>query len=112
MIRRPPRSTLFPYTTLFRSWQVEMNEADKEKTAFITHKGLYEFNVMPFGLCNAPGTFQRLMNFVLQDFLGKFVAVYLNDIIIYSRTYEQHIDHIQLVFESLRTATLKIKLKK
>src|SRR5436309_5336506 len=72
----------------------------------------YEFNVMPFGLCNAPGTFQRLMNFVLQDFLGKFVAVYLDDIIIYSRTFEQHIDHIQLVFEALRTATLKIKLKK
>ena len=93
-------------------WQVEMNEADKEKTAFITHKGLYEFNVMPFGLCNAPETFQRLMNFVLQDFLGKFVAVYLDDIIIYSRTFEQHIDHIQLVFEALRTATLKIKLKK
>ena len=89
-----------------------MNEADKEKTAFIMHKGLYEFNVMPFGLCNAPGTFQRLMNFVLQDFLGKFVAVYLDDIIIYSRTFEQHIDHIQLVFEALRTATLKIKLKK
>jgi len=71
-----------------------MNEEDKEKTAFITHKGLYEFNVMPFGLCNAPGTFQRLMNYVLQDFLGKFVAVYLDDIIIYSRTFEQHIDHI------------------
>jgi len=93
-------------------WQVEMNEADKEKTAFVTHKGLYEFNVMPFGLCNAPGTFQRLMNFVLQDFLGKFVAVYLDDIIIYSRTFEQHIDHLKLVFEALRTATLKIKLKK
>ena len=93
-------------------WQVEMNETDKEKMAFITHKGLYEFNVMPFGLCNVPGTFQRLMNFVLQDFLGKFVAVYLDDIIIYSRTFEQHIDHLRLVFETLRTATLKIKLKK
>ncbi len=71
-----------------------MNEADKEKTAFITHKGLYEFNVMPFGLCNAPGTFQCLMNFVLQDFLEKFVAVYLDDIILYSKTFEQHIDHL------------------
>src|SRR5438045_9626760 len=98
MIRRPPRSTLFPYTTLFRSWQVEMNEADKEKTAFIMHKGLYEFNVMPFGLCNAPGTFQRLMNFVLQDFLGKFVAVYLDDIIIYSSSFEHNIYSIQILF--------------
>ena len=93
-------------------WQVEMNEEDKEKTAFITHKGLYEFNVMPFGLCNAPGTFQRLMNYVLQDFLGKFVAVYLDDIIIYSRTFEQHIDHIRQIFGALRKATLKIKIKK
>ena len=93
-------------------WQVEMNESDKEKTAFITHKGLYEFNVMPFGLCNAPGTFQRLMNYVLQEFLGKFVAVYLDDIIIYSKTFEQHIDHIGQVFRALRKAILKIKLKK
>ena len=89
-----------------------MKEEDKEKTAFITHKGLYEFNVMPFGLCNAPGTFQHLMNYVLQEYLGKFVAVYLDDIIIFSKTFEQHIDHIHLVFEALRTATLKIKLKK
>jgi hypothetical protein len=93
-------------------WQVEMNEEDKEKTAFITHKGLYEFNVMPFGLCNAPGTFQRLMNYVLQDYLGKFVSVYIDDIIIYSKTFEQHQEHIRLVFKALRDASLKIKLKK
>src|SRR4051794_16540473 len=66
-------------------WQVGMKEEDKEKTAFITHRGFYEFNVMPFGLCNAPSTFQRLMNYVLQDYIGKFVTVYLNDIIIYSK---------------------------
>src|SRR3954454_24250433 len=89
-----------------------MNDADKEKTAFITYKGLYEFNVMPFGLYNAPETFQRLMNYVLQEYLEKFVAVYLDDIIIFFKTFEQHIDHIHLVFEALRTATLKIKLKK
>ena len=93
-------------------WQVEMKEDDREKTAFITPFGLYEFTVMPFGLCNAPATFQRLMNYVLQDHLGKFVSVYLDDIIIYSKNFEQHLDHIKLVFESLRQANLKIKLKK
>src|SRR3954462_1543529 len=89
-----------------------MNEENKEKTAFITHKGLYEFNVMPFGLRNAPGTCQRLMNYILQDYIGKFVAVYLDDIIIYSKTFEQHIDHIKTIFKALRKAILKIKLKK
>src|SRR5438045_1683318 len=93
-------------------WQVEVAEEDKEKTAFITYRGLYEFNVMPFGLKNAPGTFQRLMNYVLQDYIGKFVAVYLDDIIIYSKTFEQHIDHNKIVFDALRKAILKIKLKK
>src|SRR2546430_14820108 len=82
------------------------------ETAFITNFGLYEFVVMPFGLRNAPGTFQRLMNYILQDYLGQFVCIYLDDIIIYSKTFEQHIDHITQVFNALRQAQLKIKLKK
>jgi hypothetical protein len=78
-------------------WQVAMHEEDIEKTAFITPKGLYEFKVMPFGLNNAPSTFQRLMNWVLRDFLGIFVAVYLDDIIIYTKSaYEPHLDHTQV----------------
>ena len=79
-----------------------MQEQDQEKTAFITDFGLYEFIVMPFGLRNAPGTFQRLMNHILQDYLGLFVCVYLDDIIIYSKTFEQHLDHIAQVFNALR----------
>ena len=93
-------------------WQVEMEETDREKTAFICQYGLYEFKRMPFGLKNAPGTFQRLMNYVLQEYLYKFVAVYLDDIIIYSTTYEEHIKHLQLVLDAIRKAKLMIKLKK
>src|SRR5436190_23232322 len=94
-------------------WQVAMHEEDIEKTAFITPKGLYEFKVMPFGLNNAPSTFQRLMNWVLRDFLGKFVAVYLDDVIIFTNgSFEQHLDHIKQVFQALRENSLKIKLKK
>src|SRR5436305_4001424 len=89
-----------------------MKEEDKEKTAFITHRKLYEFNVMPFGLCNALSTFQRLMNYVLQDYIGKFVAVYLDDIIIYSKMFKQHIDHNNSVLKALRDSFLKIKLCK
>ena len=65
-------------------WQVEMDEQDKEKTAFTCHLGLYEFNVMPFGLKNAPATFQRLMNYVLRDYLYEFAVVYIDDILVYS----------------------------
>ena len=94
-------------------WQISMHEEDIEKTAFITPSGLYEFVVMPFGLNNAPGTFQRLMNWVLRDYLGIFVAVYIDDVIIYTRgTMEQHLDHLRLVFRTLKKAMLKIKLKK
>ena len=90
-----------------------VDQEDVEKTAFITPFGLYEFIVMPFGLKNAPGTFQRLMNYVLQDFLGKFVLVYLDDVIIYTKGgFETHLDHLKQVFETLRRANLKIKLKK
>lgn len=94
-------------------WQVEMNPEDVEKTAFVTPFGLYEFLVMPFGLSYAPATFQRLMNRVLQEFLGDFVAVYLDDVIIFTKgTFEQHMNYLQQVFEALRITNLKIKLKK
>ncbi|GBB99189.1 hypothetical protein RclHR1_03440022 [Rhizophagus clarus] len=94
-------------------WQVQMSEEDIEKTAFITPFSLYEFLVMPFGLVYALGTFQRLMNYILQDFLGIFVAVYLDDVIIYTRgPLETHLDHLRQVFETLQSANFQIKLKK
>jgi hypothetical protein len=89
-------------------WQVEMDPRDKEKTAFITQFGTYQFTVMPFGLCNAPATFQRLMDDVLQDLLWDFVVVYLDDLNIFSRTFEEHLTHLRTVFDRLKQAGLKL----
>src|SRR6266540_2233911 len=93
-------------------WQVEMDENSQDITAFITLWGLYQFNVMLFGLTNAPATFQRLMNYVLHDYLNDFVVVYLDDILICSDTFEEHLAHLRKVFIKLRKANLVIKLKK
>jgi hypothetical protein len=93
-------------------WQVEMNEQDKEKTAFVTKQGIFEFNVMPFGLTNAPATFQRLMDRVFYDIKDKYVLVYLDDINIYSSTFEEHMQHLKEVLERFRRANLKLNLDK
>jgi transposase InsO family protein len=93
-------------------WQVRMAEKDREKTAFCVPGGLWEFLVMPFGLTNAPPTFQRLMNTVLQNHLGVRALVYLDDIIIWGRTMDEMIDNLELIFESLRNAKLKLKPSK
>ena len=92
-------------------WQVLMDEADKEKTAFACHRGLFEFNVMPFGLSNAPAIFQELMAIVLQG-LSQFATAYLDDILIFSETLETHLSHLEAVFDKLRQHGLKLKLKK
>ena len=93
-------------------WQVELDPKDRSKTAFACHKGLYEFNVMPFGLCNAPSVFQELMTYVLEGISGEYAIAYLDDIIIYSETEHEHLIHLQNIFDRLRKFGLKLKMSK
>ncbi|KAJ9504824.1 hypothetical protein QJQ45_005492 [Haematococcus lacustris] len=92
--------------------QIRVAPEDIHKTAFRTRYGHFEFTVLPFGLCNAPATFQRLMNDVLHDLLDDCVLVYLDDILIFSRTPQEHIAHLRRVLDLLRKHKLYAKLSK
>ena len=93
-------------------WQVEMEQKDKAITAFGTKQGLYHFNVMPFGLCNAPATFERLMEMVLKGYLWTRCMVYIDDVIIYGRSFGETCENLRLVLERMRVAGLKLKPSK
>ncbi|GBL62294.1 Retrovirus-related Pol polyprotein from transposon 297 [Araneus ventricosus] len=93
-------------------WQIEIRPEDREKTAFTTGQGLWKFKVMPFGLCNAPATFERLMETVLRGLSSEACLVYLDDIIVVGRTFEEHLDNLRKVFQRLQKAKLKLNLKK
>ena len=90
-------------------WQVAMEEGSREKTAFYTHLGLFQWKVMPFGLCNAPATFERLMETVLGDIQWTKVLVYLDDIVAFGKTFEEAYKNLEDVFLRMRRAHLTLK---
>ncbi|GBG86965.1 hypothetical protein CBR_g44419 [Chara braunii] len=92
--------------------QIEVDPADQHKTAFKTRDGLYEFTVMPFGLTNALATFQSLMDKVLREQIGRFVVVYLDDILIFSKSMEEHLKHLEEVLAILKKTQLHLNLEK
>ena len=93
-------------------WQLPILESDKVKTGFITSEGLYEWNCLPFGLCNAPSVFQEYMNKVLGGILWIYTLVYLDDISVFSRTFEDHLKHLEEIFRRINKYNLRLNPKK
>ena len=93
-------------------WQIPMNKDDKEKTAFISHYGLYHFNVMSFGLTNAPATFQRFMDRCFSGLKWRSLSVYLDDIIVFSANFENHLKDLEEVFKRIQEHGLTFKASK
>ncbi|CAN6301690.1 unnamed protein product, partial [Urochloa humidicola] len=92
--------------------QILLAPEDRYKTAFQTHFGHFEYKVMPYGLTGAPATFQAIMNHILAPLLRKCVVVFIDDILIYSKSYEEHVQHVKMVFDLLQKHQLKVRLSK
>ena len=100
-------------TTLYLAkgyWQVPVAREDQEKTAFVSPLGLFHFQTMPFGLCGAPATFQRLMDQVIRGL--PFARAYLDDLVVFSLSWDEHVPHLRTVFNRIQAAGLTIKAQK
>ncbi|KAM9997411.1 hypothetical protein ACTFIZ_010927 [Dictyostelium cf. discoideum] len=93
-------------------YQISIKPSDQHKTAINTHIGLFMYKCMPFGLTSAPATFQRFMNYIFKDHLRKFIIVYIDDFIIFSKNLAEHLNHLELVFKLLREFNLKVNIAK
>ena len=103
-------STLFSSMDITSAYnQIPVREEDIPKTAFVTKHGLFEFTTMPFGLCNAPATFQRLMELALAGLQWKICLIYLDDILVFSKTFDEHMGRLNAVLDRIRKANLKLK---
>lgn len=93
-------------------WQIAVDDQDREKTAFVTPDGLYQFKVMPFGLCNAPATFERMMDSLLRGIKWSICLCYLDDVIVFSTTFENHLTRLSTVLDVFRRARLQLNSSK
>lgn len=93
-------------------WQIAVDDLDREKTAFVTPDGLYQFKVMPFGLCNAPATFERMMDTLLRSFKWSICLCYLDDVIVFAPTFKSHLERLSSILSVFREAGLQLNSSK
>ena len=106
-------NNLFATLELLKGYHfTEVKESSREKTAFTTHVGLFQYIRLPFGLTNTPASFQRLLEHVLRNYIAKFAILYIDNILTYSTTFSDHLNHVAQVLQTLKEAHLKIRISK